>query len=97
MYQIYFKSSLYHVFLLNPLCFRYTYPFFGSAAPIVTHPHVEIRKGMEVLLPQSFCAFDFACNVQQLQETFRKWVQHILLHMLCNIDCDLDDVTLIVI
>ncbi|XP_052280654.1 centrosomal protein of 120 kDa-like [Dreissena polymorpha] len=49
---------------------RYTYPFFGSAAPILTHPPVEIRKGMEVLLPQSFCAFDFACNVQQLQETF---------------------------
>ncbi|XP_060082767.1 centrosomal protein of 120 kDa-like [Ylistrum balloti] len=49
---------------------RYTYPFFGSAAPILTHPPVEIRKGMEVLLPQSFCAFDFACTVAQLQETF---------------------------
>lgn len=49
---------------------RYTYPFFGSAAPVLTHPPVEIRKGSEVLLPQSFCAFDFACTVQQLQETF---------------------------
>lgn len=49
---------------------RYTYPFFGSAAPILTHPPVEIRKGMEVLLPQSFCAFDFACTLAQLQETF---------------------------
>ncbi|GFO36195.1 centrosomal protein of 120 kda [Plakobranchus ocellatus] len=49
---------------------RYMYPFFGSAAPILTHPPVEIRKGSEVLLPQSFCAFDFACTVQQLQDTF---------------------------
>ncbi|KAL5004829.1 hypothetical protein ScPMuIL_018285 [Solemya velum] len=49
---------------------RYSYPFFGSAAPILTHPTVEVRKGMEVLLPQSFCAFDFACTVQQLQDTF---------------------------
>ncbi|KAL8561303.1 hypothetical protein ACOMHN_047158 [Nucella lapillus] len=51
---------------------RYTYPFFGSAAPILTHPPVEIRKGSEVLLPQSFCAFDFACTLQQLQDTFRR-------------------------
>lgn len=49
---------------------RYSYPFFGSAAPILTNPPVEIRKGMEVILPQSFCAFDFACTIQQLQETF---------------------------
>ncbi|KAK3743125.1 hypothetical protein RRG08_063983 [Elysia crispata] len=51
---------------------RYMYPFFGSAAPILTHPPMEIRKGSEVLLPQSFCAFDFACTVQQLQDTFIK-------------------------
>lgn len=50
--------------------YRYSYPFFGSAAPILTNPPVEIRKGMEVILPQSFCAFDFACTIQQLQETF---------------------------
>ncbi|XP_048731906.2 centrosomal protein of 120 kDa-like [Ostrea edulis] len=49
---------------------RYSYPFFGSAAPILTNPPVEIRRGMEVILPQSFCAFDFACSIQQLQETF---------------------------
>ncbi|XP_061172082.1 centrosomal protein of 120 kDa-like isoform X1 [Saccostrea echinata] len=49
---------------------RYSYPFFGSAAPILTNPPVEIRKGTEVILPQSFCAFDFACTTQQLQETF---------------------------
>ncbi|XP_076443605.1 centrosomal protein of 120 kDa-like isoform X2 [Babylonia areolata] len=51
---------------------RYTYPFFGSAAPILTHPPVDIRKGSEVLLPQSFCAFDFACTLWQLQDTFRR-------------------------
>lgn len=49
---------------------KYVYPFFGSASAIITHPPVEIRRGMEVLLPQSFCAFDFACSIQQLQETF---------------------------
>ncbi|XP_019615262.1 PREDICTED: centrosomal protein of 120 kDa-like isoform X2 [Branchiostoma belcheri] len=51
---------------------RYTYPFFGSAAPILTHPPVEIRRNMEVLLPQSFCAFDFASTPQQLQDTFTR-------------------------
>lgn len=49
---------------------RYVYPFFGSVAPILTHPTVEISKGVEVLLPHSFCAFDFACLIDQLQETF---------------------------
>ncbi|KAK6179237.1 hypothetical protein SNE40_011643 [Patella caerulea] len=51
---------------------RYIYPFFGSAAPILTHPPVDVRKGMEVLLPQSFCAFDFACSPRQIQETFQR-------------------------
>ncbi|XP_075692280.1 centrosomal protein of 120 kDa [Rhinoderma darwinii] len=49
---------------------RYTYPFFGSAAPIMTNPPVEIRRNMEVFLPQSYCAFDFATMPHQLQETF---------------------------
>lgn len=60
------STNIINVFL------RYIYPFFGSAAPILTHPPMEIRKGSEVLLPQSFCAFDFACTVQQLQDTFVK-------------------------
>ena len=51
---------------------RYTYPFFGSAAPIMTHPPVEARRGSEVLIPQSYCAFDFATSIQQLQDTFMK-------------------------
>ncbi|XP_025902388.1 centrosomal protein of 120 kDa isoform X2 [Nothoprocta perdicaria] len=49
---------------------RYSYPFFGSAAPIMTNPPVEIRKNMEVFLPQSYCAFDFATTPHQLQDTF---------------------------
>ncbi|XP_062985553.1 centrosomal protein of 120 kDa [Elgaria multicarinata webbii] len=49
---------------------RYSYPFFGSAAPIMTNPPVEIRKNMQVFLPQSYCAFDFATMPHQLQDTF---------------------------
>ncbi|XP_025919701.1 centrosomal protein of 120 kDa isoform X2 [Apteryx mantelli] len=49
---------------------RYSYPFFGSAAPIMTNPPVEIRKNTEVFLPQSYCAFDFATTPHQLQDTF---------------------------
>uniref|UniRef100_A0A8C9PPJ1 Centrosomal protein of 120 kDa n=1 Tax=Spermophilus dauricus TaxID=99837 RepID=A0A8C9PPJ1_SPEDA len=49
---------------------RYSYPFFGSAAPIMTNPPVEVRKNMEVFLPQSYCAFDFATMPNQLQDTF---------------------------
>ncbi|XP_062368842.1 centrosomal protein of 120 kDa isoform X5 [Cinclus cinclus] len=49
---------------------RYSYPFFGSAAPIMTSPPVEVRKNMEVFLPKSYCAFDFATIPYQLQDTF---------------------------
>ncbi|XP_015271707.1 PREDICTED: centrosomal protein of 120 kDa [Gekko japonicus] len=49
---------------------RYSYPFFGSAAPIMTSPPVEVKKNMEVFLPQSYCAFDFATLPHQLQDTF---------------------------
>ncbi|XP_026721349.1 centrosomal protein of 120 kDa isoform X2 [Athene cunicularia] len=49
---------------------RYSYPFFGSAAPIMTSPPIEVRKNMEVFLPQSYCAFDFATVPHQLQDTF---------------------------
>ncbi|KAM3937125.1 centrosomal protein of 120 kDa [Leptodactylus fuscus] len=49
---------------------RYTYPFFGSAAPIMTNPPVEVRRNMEVFFPQSYCAFDFATMPHQLQDTF---------------------------
>ncbi|KAM4710500.1 centrosomal protein of 120 kDa [Discoglossus pictus] len=49
---------------------RYSYPFFGSAAPIMTNPPVEVRRNVEVFLPQSYCAFDFASLPHQLQDTF---------------------------
>uniref|UniRef100_A0A8C0QPW9 Centrosomal protein of 120 kDa n=1 Tax=Chelonoidis abingdonii TaxID=106734 RepID=A0A8C0QPW9_CHEAB len=49
---------------------RYSYPFFGSAAPIMTNPPIEVRKNVEVFLPQSYCAFDFATMSHQLQDTF---------------------------
>ncbi|CAB4003314.1 centrosomal of 120 kDa isoform X2, partial [Paramuricea clavata] len=48
---------------------KYSYPFFGSAAPVITSPPVEVRRHMEVLLPKSFCAFDFATNPEVLKET----------------------------
>lgn len=53
--------------------FRYTYPFFGSSAPVMTSPPVEVRRHMEVLLPKSFCAFDFAASPQLLQETLARF------------------------
>ncbi|XP_013883016.1 centrosomal protein of 120 kDa [Austrofundulus limnaeus] len=49
---------------------RYSYPFFGSAAPIMTNPPVELQRNTQVNLPQSFCAFDFAALPHQLQDTF---------------------------
>ncbi|KAK2899236.1 hypothetical protein Q8A67_010654 [Cirrhinus molitorella] len=49
---------------------RYAYQFFGSAAPIMTSPAVEVKKNTEVFLPQSYCAFDFAALPNQLQDTF---------------------------
>ncbi|KAK6313551.1 hypothetical protein J4Q44_G00168980 [Coregonus suidteri] len=49
---------------------RYAYQFFGSAAPIMTNPPMEVKRNMEVFLPQSYCAFDFAALPHQLQDTF---------------------------
>ncbi|XP_060787860.1 centrosomal protein of 120 kDa isoform X2 [Neoarius graeffei] len=51
---------------------RYAYQFFGSAAPIMTNPAVEIKNNTEVVLPQSYCAFDFAALPNQLQDTFSR-------------------------
>ena len=51
---------------------RYTYPFFGSSAPVMTSPPVQVQRGMEVLLPKSFCAFDFAASPRLLQETLTR-------------------------
>ncbi|XP_029366024.1 centrosomal protein of 120 kDa isoform X2 [Echeneis naucrates] len=64
--------SLRNLVLTHPVAamLRYSYPFFGSAAPIMTNPPVELQRNMEVSLPQSYCAFDFAALPQQLQDTF---------------------------
>ncbi|XP_014671524.1 PREDICTED: centrosomal protein of 120 kDa-like isoform X2 [Priapulus caudatus] len=48
---------------------RYQYPFFGGAAPVMTHPTIEIRPGASIKLPNSFCAFDFATSPQHLQRS----------------------------
>ncbi|KAL3062360.1 hypothetical protein OYC64_002214 [Pagothenia borchgrevinki] len=64
--------SLGHLSLTHPIAvtLRYSYQFFGSAAPIMTNPPVELQRNMEASLPQSYCAFDFAALPQQLQDTF---------------------------
>uniref|UniRef100_A0AAQ4R1M1 C2 domain-containing protein n=1 Tax=Gasterosteus aculeatus aculeatus TaxID=481459 RepID=A0AAQ4R1M1_GASAC len=49
---------------------RYSYHFFGSAAPIMTRPPLELQRNAEASPPQSYCAFDFAALPQQLQDTF---------------------------
>ncbi|KAM9360239.1 centrosomal protein of 120 kDa [Symphorus nematophorus] len=64
--------SLGNLSLSHPIAatLRYSYQFFGSPAPIMTNPPVELQRNMEVSLPQSYCAFDFAALPQQLQDTF---------------------------
>ncbi|KAM9858660.1 centrosomal protein of 120 kDa [Aulostomus maculatus] len=49
---------------------RYLYQFFGSAAPIMTNPPVELQRNTEVSLPQSYCAFNFAALPHQLHDSF---------------------------
>lgn len=51
---------------------RYTYPFFGSSAPVMTSPPVQVQRNTEVLLPKSFCAFDFAASPHSLQDTLTR-------------------------
>ncbi|XP_057309454.1 centrosomal protein of 120 kDa-like [Hydractinia symbiolongicarpus] len=57
--------------LINCVC-RYTYPFFGSSSPVITNPPVLIQKNAEVLLPQSFCKFEFASTNRILQSTLSR-------------------------
>ncbi|XP_076337105.1 centrosomal protein of 120 kDa-like isoform X2 [Tachypleus tridentatus] len=52
-------------------CFlRYSYPFFGSSTPILTHPCVTVNPGSIVTLPHGYCAFNFATSTHQLHNTF---------------------------
>lgn len=71
------------------LCFRYTYQFFGSSAPILTNPPVELHRNSEVSLPQSYCAFDFVALPQQLQDTFLRLVSsvNVTIHILSPVPC----------
>jgi len=52
--------------------------FFGSTEPVVSRPPVEVRRGTEVVIPQSCCTFPFAATPQHLQETFMKCAVHAL-------------------
>uniref|UniRef100_H2YHU4 C2 domain-containing protein n=1 Tax=Ciona savignyi TaxID=51511 RepID=H2YHU4_CIOSA len=49
---------------------KYSYPFFGSFAPVMTGP-VQVFNNSEVIVPRSMCVFDFACTQKLLQGTFR--------------------------
>jgi len=49
---------------------KYSYPFFGSFAPIITGVS-EITNQTETALPRSLCLFDFACPPPLLASTFR--------------------------
>ncbi|KAI9106039.1 Cep120 protein-domain-containing protein [Phlyctochytrium arcticum] len=47
---------------------KYSYPAFGTVAPISTHPPLNIsRTPHECLLPHSFCAFEFVMAPDRLQ------------------------------
>lgn len=57
---------------------RYQYAFFGSAAPVFTYPPVEVSRvralqHSTILLPQSFCSFDFATLPSQLANALLKY------------------------
>ncbi|CAL8104999.1 unnamed protein product [Calicophoron daubneyi] len=46
---------------------RYVYPLFGSGAPIMTRS-IAISRHKEVILPEGFCAFEFAASRTELNE-----------------------------
>jgi len=48
---------------------KYSYPFFGSSAPVMTKP-VEVKRNSETILPKSLCIFNFACTSSSLSNTF---------------------------
>jgi len=57
----------------NIRCYcRYSYPFFGSSSPVLTSPAVEVGRNTEVLLPKSFCAFDFAATEEMVMQTLTR-------------------------
>jgi len=58
------------------LFIRYSYPFFGSSAPVMTKP-IEVKRNSEVILPKSLCVFNFACTGSSLSSTFRSTPLHL--------------------
>ncbi|KAA3676481.1 centrosomal protein CEP120 [Paragonimus westermani] len=46
---------------------RYTYPLFGSAAPVMTLPPVSVARHQETTLSEGFCAFEFAASLPELR------------------------------
>ncbi|KNC56000.1 coiled-coil domain containing 100 [Thecamonas trahens ATCC 50062] len=62
------------------LFIRYSYPELGSAAPFATHPVVEHVAGTtvsELLLPNSFCAYEFVASEAFLRSTLETAPLHI--------------------
>ncbi|KAF5398279.1 hypothetical protein PHET_08158 [Paragonimus heterotremus] len=46
---------------------RYTYPLFGSSAPVMTLPPVSLVRHQETTLSEGFCAFEFAASLPELR------------------------------
>ena len=63
------KASSYKIFA------RYCYPFFGSSAPIITHPPTEINRHSERLLSNSLTTYEFTASPTALHH-------HLLQHPL---------------
>merc|ERR1719193_1656241 len=49
---------------------RYLYPFFGFNEPLHTFPASKVVPNAETMLPNSYCAFDFASPLPHLNQTF---------------------------
>ena len=54
---------------------RYSYPFFGCPYPVIVQPPIPLSLNTDQPFTQSYCAFDFATEPQQL-------TQHISSHPL---------------
>ena len=46
--------------------FRYSYPFFGCPYPVVVQPPVQLSTNTDQTFSQSYCAFEFATEPEQL-------------------------------
>ncbi|OQV19277.1 putative Centrosomal protein of 120 kDa [Hypsibius exemplaris] len=70
LYKIKINSPNYRYTV--PVYLRYQYPFFGSAAQVLTRPAVEVPPKQEVILDNNcLTQFSFGCSETQLQTAFR--------------------------